>query len=35
LNWTNDGITYWAVSDIQSTDLSTFARLFRVTQADR
>ena len=35
LNWTNDGITYWAVSDIQSTDLSTFARLFRVTPADR
>ena len=35
LNWTNDGVTYWAVSDIPSSDLSWFARLFHVTQADQ
>ena len=35
VNWSSDGATYWAVSDIQATDLSTFARLFRTFPSDR
>jgi len=27
--WTADGVTYWAVSDLNTSELETFARLFR------
>jgi anti-sigma factor RsiW len=27
IRWTNSGSTYWAVSDVNSTDLSEFAKL--------
>jgi anti-sigma factor RsiW len=27
--WTTDGVTYWAVSDLNVSELETFARLFR------
>jgi anti-sigma factor RsiW len=27
--WTADGVTYWAVSDLNPSELQTFARLFR------
>jgi anti-sigma factor RsiW len=35
LRWTDDGIGYWAVSDLNTNELATFARLFRETPADR
>jgi anti-sigma factor RsiW len=35
LRWADDGIGYWAVSDLNASELATFARLFRETPADR
>jgi anti-sigma factor RsiW len=35
VSWTQDGVTYWAVSDVAAADLDTFARLFRAAPADR
>jgi anti-sigma factor RsiW len=29
LNWTQDGMTYWAVSDIQRTELDQFVQLYK------
>ena len=33
--WTEDGISYWAVSDVASADLDKFAELFRTTPPDQ
>jgi anti-sigma factor RsiW len=33
--WTEDGIAYWAVSDVASADLDKFAGLFRTTPPDQ
>ena len=33
--WTEDGISYWAVSDVASADLDKFAELFRTTPPGR
>ncbi len=35
VGWTEDGVTYWAVSDLGAPDLENFARLFRTTPPDR
>jgi len=29
LSWTDDGVAYWAVSDLAAADLDTFAKTFR------
>jgi anti-sigma factor RsiW len=29
LRWTDDGVTYWAISDLDAQELSTFVQLFR------
>jgi anti-sigma factor RsiW len=34
LQWTERGVTYWAVSDVAAPDLARFAELFRSTPAD-
>jgi anti-sigma factor RsiW len=31
ISWTADGVSYWAVSDLNPSELETFARLFRET----
>jgi anti-sigma factor RsiW len=33
--WVEDGVTYWAVSDVAPADLEKFAELFRTTPPDR
>jgi anti-sigma factor RsiW len=33
--WTEDGVSYWAISDVASADLNKFAELFRATPPDR
>jgi anti-sigma factor RsiW len=33
--WTEDGVAYWAVSDVASADLDKFAELFRATPPDQ
>ena len=33
--WREDGIAYWAVSDLAAADLEAFARAFRNASADR
>jgi anti-sigma factor RsiW len=35
VHWTEDGVAYWAVSDLAVAELEDFARLFRTTPADR
>lgn len=35
LAWTEDGVTYWAISDVAAADLAKFAELFRTTPADQ
>lgn len=35
VGWTDDGVAYWAISDLGMTDLENFARLFRSTSPDR
>jgi len=34
VRWTDHGVAYWAISDLNATELEEFARLFRVTAAD-
>jgi anti-sigma factor RsiW len=34
VGWTDDGVAYWAVSDLGLRDLENFARLFRTTSPD-
>jgi len=31
IRWTQDGVTYWAVSDVEPTELERFASLFRTS----
>jgi anti-sigma factor RsiW len=33
--WTEDGVTYWAISDVAAPELAHFIELFRSTPADR
>jgi anti-sigma factor RsiW len=33
--WTEEGVAYWAVSDVASTDLDKFAELFRTTPPEQ
>jgi anti-sigma factor RsiW len=33
VQWTANGISYWAVSDVSAPDLDEFAKLFRATQS--
>jgi anti-sigma factor RsiW len=35
LEWTVDGVTYWAVSDVAAPDLANFSELFRSTPVDQ
>jgi anti-sigma factor RsiW len=35
LHWINDGVAYWAVSDVAAGDLEKFAQLFRAAPAER
>jgi anti-sigma factor RsiW len=35
LTWSDDGIAYWATSDLGSTDLNTFAKAFREASAQQ
>jgi anti-sigma factor RsiW len=31
VNWSENGVNYWAASDLNAAELQTFARLFRST----
>jgi anti-sigma factor RsiW len=33
--WTDDGVAYWVLSDIEAADIENFAELFRTAPADR
>ena len=35
VGWTQDGVAYWAVSDVTMGDLEKFAQLFQTAPADR
>ena len=35
IDWSEDGVTYWAVSDLGAADLEKFATLFRTASNDR
>ena len=35
VGWTQDGVAYWAVSDVAIGDLEKFAQLFQAAPADR
>ena len=35
ISWTARGLSYWAVSDLQSAELESFVRLFRSSQTDK
>jgi anti-sigma factor RsiW len=35
LRWTEDGVAYWAISDMAAADLNKFAELFRTTPPDQ
>jgi anti-sigma factor RsiW len=35
LDWTEDGIAYWAISDMATADLDKFAKLFRAASPDQ
>lgn len=32
VRWTENGVTYWAISDVEAKELETFAQLFRTSQ---
>ena len=32
VRWTENGVTYWAVSDVEAKELETFAQLFRTSR---
>ena len=34
VSWSDDGIAYWAVSDVAAPDLETFAKDFRAARPD-
>jgi hypothetical protein len=33
--WVEDGVAYWAVSDVAAADLHKFSELFRATPPDQ
>jgi anti-sigma factor RsiW len=35
LSWTDDGVAYWALSDIEAANIENFAHLFRTAPPDR
>jgi anti-sigma factor RsiW len=35
VEWTGDGVTYWAVSDVAAPELAHFTELFRNTPSDQ
>ena len=35
IQWTEDGITYWTVSDVAAPELAYFTELFRSTPSDQ
>jgi anti-sigma factor RsiW len=35
LRWTENGVAYWAISDLGIADLDNFAQLFRMTSPDQ
>jgi anti-sigma factor RsiW len=35
VNWSEDGVDYWAASDLNTGELETFARLFRSALSGR
>jgi anti-sigma factor RsiW len=35
VSWTDNGVAYWAVSDVAAADLDTFAKAFRVAEPER
>src|SRR5262249_11366063 len=35
IEWTEDGVTYWAVSDVAAHELAQFTELFRSTPTDQ
>jgi anti-sigma factor RsiW len=34
VHWTDNGVSYWAISDLAAAKLEDFARLFRTTPAE-
>ena len=34
VHWTDNGVSYWAISDLAASKLEDFARLFRTTPAE-
>ena len=32
VRWTENGVTYWAISDVEAKELETFAQLFRTSR---
>jgi len=35
LRWTENGVAYWAISDMGTADLDNFVQLFRTTAPDQ
>src|ERR1700757_3158529 len=35
VSWTDNGVAYWAVSDVAAADLDTFAKAFRAAEPER
>src|SRR5262249_9104610 len=35
VSWTDNGVAYWAVSDVAAADLDAFAKAFRATEPER
>jgi anti-sigma factor RsiW len=35
IRWTDDGVSYWAISDVSLSELMTFERLFRSTASNQ
>jgi len=35
VSWTDDGVAYWAVSDVAAADLDAFAKAFRAAEPER
>jgi anti-sigma factor RsiW len=35
LRWTDDGVSYWAISDLSLPELTTFEQLFRSNAPDQ
>jgi anti-sigma factor RsiW len=35
VSWTDNGVAYWAVSDVAAADLNAFAKAFRAAEPER